>query len=266
MSHINVRNFVFRHVYENAALIEAAVGYPDSFYELDWSGKEVQSCLFRFQKISILHYYIYSIISSNYRYEYRHNDDIYEESEDSRYRIEETLQAYGIPFLPYNDFIQLFSNRTENDYFFYNWFNHHEEQFKYLWAKMTDEVFHLLFANRAFLLNFNKGIARTISAGEVQIDKSKLDTNGYLKRQKHFPVWLKKAVFYRDQGKCILCQRDLTGLISTDVQVHYDHIVPLKLWGINDPCNIQTLCADCNLKKSGKTGQTAMRYQSWWNY
>ena len=206
------------------------------------------------------------MIAVESRYDYHKNDDLYEDSEEMRREVEETLKAYNISFVTYNEYVLSFPNKSKDDYFFRDWFDEHETQFEQLWEQMTDEVFHLLFANRAFLLNFNKSLAQFLLSGRVQLPASFLTPRGVLKRQTYFPVWLTKAVFHRDQGKCVLCQRDLTALINTDFQIHFDHIVPLKLWGTNDPCNVQTLCADCNLKKSGNAAQTAMRYQPWWDY
>jgi hypothetical protein len=146
------------------------------------------------------------------------------------------------------------------------WFLSQEGNFELLWEKMSDEVFHLLFANRAFLLHFNQSLADYLKSGEVSIPAEHLDEKGVIRRQPYFPTWVKKAIYYRDQGRCVLCQRDLTGLLSTDQRIHYDHIVPLNLWGTNDPCNLQLLCEDCNLRKPGTSAKTATRYHPWWDY
>lgn len=260
------RNFVFRRVYDMAALVEECVNNPDSFIEIDWTSDAVLHCLVRFQKTSLLHHYIFSMIAVEHRHEYRKNEDLYEDSEDMRSEVEEMLRAYDITFISYDEYVQSVPNKLEDDFVFHNWFTQHEVQFEQLWDKITDEVFHLLFANRAFLLTFNESLAQFLSSGQVSIPASFLNKKGVLKRRAHFPVWLTKAVVHRDQGKCVLCHRDLTGLINTDFQIHFDHIVPLKRWGTNDPCNIQTLCADCNLRKSGQAAKTTLRYLPWWDY
>jgi hypothetical protein len=154
----------------------------------------------------------------------------------------------------------------EDDDWFYKWFLSQEEQFEQLWEKLTDEVFHLLFANRTFLLTFNQALADFLKSGRVSIPSEYLNNKGVIKRASHIPAWLKKAVFYRDQGKCVLCQKDLSGLLSTDRVLHYDHIVPLNMWGTNDSSNFQLLCEKCNLEKSGNVAKTAYRYPSWWDY
>jgi hypothetical protein len=260
------RQYIFHRIYEMASLVESCVSISSSFIEIDWDNPDVLKCLRVFSKTSLLHYYIYAMISVEERHDMRKNDDIYEDSAEERDRVEENLLVYGIDILPYSKFLSTLTASEKEDFPFRQWFYSQEDRFELLWEKMTDEVFHLLFANRAFLLQFNQSLADYLKSGEVNIPKDYLDHKGVLKRQTFFPAWLKKAIFYRDQGRCVLCQRDLSGLLSTDQQIHFDHIVPLSLWGSNDPCNLQLLCEECNLKKSGTSAKTATRYHPWWNY
>lgn len=84
-----------------------------------------------------------------------------------------------------------------------------------------------------------------------------------LRKRKYIPEWVKRAVLFRDKGCCVFCKRDLTGLYSIleDNEKHFDHIVPLNEGGLNDVCNIQLSCQDCNLAKSD-TSKTSTLYQS----
>ena len=77
------------------------------------------------------------------------------------------------------------------------------------------------------------------------------------------PKWVRKAAYCRDRGRCVFCNRDLTGIINLDLDEHFDHIVPLAIGGINDPSNIQLSCSHCNRRKSKKPA-TAYRYMEWW--
>lgn len=260
------RQFIFHRTYEMASLVEACVSNSSSFIEMDWDNPDVLKCLSEFSKTSLLHHYIYAMISVEERRDLRKNNDIYEDSEDERARVEETLRAYGINFLPYSKFLPALLVNEGEDFPFRQWFYFHEDCFGLLWEKMTDEVFHLLFANRAFLLQFNLSLADFLKSRKVNVPPEYLDQKGVLKRQAYLPPWVKKAIYYRDQGQCVLCQRDLSGLLSTDQRIHVDHIVPLNLWGSNDPSNLQLLCEDCNLRKSGISANTATRYHPWWNY
>src|SRR3546814_3190186 len=64
------------------------------------------------------------------------------------------------------------------------------------------------------------------------LDHSLLASNGRLARVRP-PKWAQRAVFFRDRGRCVLCEKDLTGLMSIDNVENYDHIVPISGWGIN---------------------------------
>jgi hypothetical protein len=111
----------------------------------------------------------------------------------------------------------------------------------------------LLFGNREFLLDFNSVLADyRRRRGDLPSSRCAI------------PAWVKKAAYFRERGKCALCNRDLSGLIAIDKKQHYDHIVPLVAFGINDPCNIQLLCAGCNLSKGASPARTSSLYEAWW--
>ena len=257
------RQFVFQQVYNMASIVEVSIEDEETLIELDWQDPKVINEITSFSKISILHRYIYAMVAIRHRYDYRKNSDLYEEEEINK--IEDLLTAYKVKYLTYKDFVlATFPNNIEEDLdIFYYWFLSQETSFESLWEKLTEEVFHLLFGNRAFLLRFNKAIARYLFDRKHLIPKEYLDENGTIKRHSLYS-WVKKAVYFRDQGRCVLCQKDLSGLLSTDRINNFDHMVPLAQWGINDPCNIQLLCQECNLKKGKRKSITGIRYTPWW--
>jgi HNH endonuclease len=198
----------------------------------------------------------------HFRRDYRKNSDLYEQSDIAE--IEATFQEYGIKLLPFETFYKEQKKDSKNlDEAFYEWYCDQENQFAKLWEAITEEVFQLLFANRMFLLNFNQTLASCLRDGEISIPNNYQGKHGHIKRA-GIPSWVKKAVYLRDHGRCVLCQKDLTGLISTDISLQYDHIVPLNQWGVNDPSNIQLLCDKCNQEKSGKEASTGTKYPAWW--
>lgn len=249
-----------------ASLVEACATNSASFVEINWDSAVVHKCLSQYSKVTLLHFYIYAMISVEERNYLEQKDDLYEDSEEMRAELEAPFTAYGIPYTPYDEFVAQgqYANENVPDSRFIEWLDSQEEKFDLLWAKMAEEVFHLLFANRAFLLQFNLSLAEFLRSGQVTVPEEYLNEKGKIKRCSYFPTWVKNAIYYRDQGRCVLCQRDLTGLVSVDKRVHYDHIVPLNLWGVNDPCNLQLLCEECNLKKAGTLATTAARYVPWW--
>ena len=59
------------------------------------------------------------------------------------------------------------------------------------------------------------------------------------------PSWVKREVWKRDQGKCVICGRK--------ENLHFDHIIPYSKGGSSlTPDNIQLLCSKHNLEKRDK--------------
>lgn len=260
------QQFVFQRVYDMASIVEACLENSESLMELAWEDQDLLKGIATFSKVSLLHHYIYAMIAVAHRHEYRKNADFYEEGPELIQGIEQMLQAYEVPFLPFKEFrpaIPVDETNTREEYPFYQWFLSQEESFEELWEKQTDEAFYLLFANRAFLLRFNQAVAEYIRSGKATIPKEYLDDMGYMRRA-YLPVWVRDALYFRDHGRCVLCQMDLSGLLSTDRVDHFDHMIALGAHGVNDPSNIQLLCEACNLRKGNRPHVTGIRYCPWW--
>lgn len=122
---------------------------------------------------------------------------------------------------------------------------------------ITTETFYLLFNNKQFLFEFNKSVAKYTA----QV----LEDNPIV-RCKTIPTWLKKAIYFRDNGVCQRCGKDLSCLfqITEERGIHYDHVIPLEKGGTNDSTNFQLLCSKCNLKKSIKLVAPKSLYQYYW--
>ena len=246
---------LFHRVYEMADLIASAVNASYGFDELDWERHEVSGCLNKFSKASILAHFCFANIRLHDLRTARKDPENLEVG-----ALEDALKNYGIPFLPFMDFIRRdFPEEAEDDYLdlnhLHDWMCAQDDgAFGPLWEKMTDEVFHLLFGNRGFLLAFNLALAEyRRERGDSPSPRCAI------------PQWVKRAVYFRDEnGKCALCKKDLSGLIAIDPKQHYDHIVPLKSLGANDPCNMQLTCDQCNLRKAAFLGRTSDVYDPWW--
>ena len=111
------------------------------------------------------------------------------------------------------------------------------------------EIEHILFQNREFLFKLNETIASVFENES--------------RPRVYIPEWVKRSVLFRDKGCCVFCKKDLTGLYTLleDNQKQFDHIVPLANGGINDVCNIQLVCQQCNLRKKA-ISSTNTSYQS----
>lgn len=153
-----------------------------------------------------------------------------------------------------------------NNYSFYNYLLDNEvDDFAYALIEYVDldadisnaieqvakEVFYLLFQNRDFLFRFNSYLS---------------GSNPYQIKRCAIPIWAKRAVVFRDHGKCVFCDKDLSGLFDIIDQnaIHFDHIVSLKNGGLNDVSNLQLTCQECNLRKK-HSSQTSIKYKDWYD-
>lgn len=172
-------------------------------------------------------------------------------------------------FLKYNigiNFLQI--KYEENDYPItsksrvQNWFKLNKKKFEILAYKLCDDVFYILFSNRILLQQFNIIISRDFE--KFKFSKNELTINGKIKRTT-IPRWVKKAVYHRDKGRCVICTTDLSGVINKLEPQNFDHIVPLDLFGVNDPTNVQLLCKKCNAKKLNRNTNSSSIYEHWFD-
>lgn len=137
-------------------------------------------------------------------------------------------------------------------------------------ARSAREVFFTLFTNRTLLLQFNAFVAEHVR--EVGADPGGVLEQGaaaYLERpgvlrRAYMPEWVRRAVFFRDRGRCVACHTDLSGLVSLWSVENFDHMVPLASGGLNDVTNIQLLCAACNSRKADGAAFTSGTYEDWY--
>lgn len=243
-----LQEFKFQNIYELADLIDNLVKTDIDI----WNYNEelfIESAT-RFSKDTLLHLYMVTAAINHYRRDFRKNGEL----ED-----EETMEKWYSLFKNYKIIITKcdFSKNQELT----EWFDINLYNFEALFDKMADEVFYILFSNRKFLLDFNILTSKTVSKIKFPIDC--LTKKGTIKRIS-IPKWVQIVIFHRDKGRCVFCFTDLTSLINTLTKSNYDHIVPLDLFGTNDPCNIQLTCESCNKKKTNKEGITSNLYIPWW--
>ncbi|GHH80337.1 hypothetical protein GCM10018781_60340 [Kitasatospora indigofera] len=139
-----------------------------------------------------------------------------------------------------------------------------------LLARIAEEVFFVMFLNRRALEGLNRHLAGHLGdidpayISEDSMGLARLFSGpGELKRVRP-PVWAKRAVFYRERGRCASCRTDLSGLIDTFPDSNYDHMIPLARGGLNDLTNLQLLCGRCNLKKSDRITASSKHYRRWY--
>lgn len=133
---------------------------------------------------------------------------------------------------------------------------------------IINTTFHLLMLNKSFLKDFHESIALYM---EDDIDYIKENYPSYIRinnrlKRVSWPAWLKRGIFYRDNGVCVVCRSDLTGVVNIGDSFELDHIVPLTSFGNNDSSNLQILCKSCNINKSDKVIQTSVIEVPLWDY
>ncbi|MCM1168633.1 MAG: HNH endonuclease [Bacteroides sp.] len=255
------KDYKFNRVHEFASIVSDGVNrdLENGYWMYGYDETQFMTAATRFSKISLLHIYTCAYLLGYYNELFHDNgDDMYEDDEIERWK--KIAKAYGLSF-------KGVKKGKEREALFERWYKKNRETFEKLFQYIADEVVFFLFQDFGFLLKFNDLNAKLISNTEGQRDwdipQKFLKKDGTLKRC-YIPEWVKKAVFHREHGRCVFCEHDLTGVYSKKGKVNYDHIIPLKQYGVNDPCNIQLTCEHCNKSKKDKVHNPQYHYESWW--
>ena len=213
----------------------------------------------KFNRKSLLHIYVASTLYCFYSKEFRKNGDVIEED--------------GIEW--WINLMRVYKVKVKQDYdvddedFVWKWFTQNENKFIDFFELISEEVVHILFNDKHFLVLFNRLVRNVLIdedgtyAEDVKWPENSRNEDGTLKRCP-IPKWVKHAVYHRDKGHCVFCNRDLTGQVTILNKMNFDHIVALKNYGTNDPCNLQLTCEQCNKSKGAKEKVPKYKYQSWW--
>ncbi|EGO8268785.1 TPA: HNH endonuclease [Enterococcus faecalis] len=248
-------------------VLEDSFSYLRNLNDIFGEGN-IQNFLSPFPKISAFHSFVIFIVDSVFR----------EEKDEFEYFKKYGTLSISHWFEQYSDDIELFdkwllsNNRPVKKVVLEDVEGYLEEIFlsqyyEDVLVKISEEVFFLMFSNRKILQRFNVLVSGYVEMLELsEIDEESLlflKSSGKVKRV-NIPKWVKDAVFFRDRGRCVLCNRDLSNLLSRQNKNNYDHIVPLNLFGLNDVTNIQLLCEKCNMEKLDKNYSTSQFYEKWY--
>jgi 5-methylcytosine-specific restriction endonuclease McrA len=243
-----LKEFKFDYIYELADLIDNSVKSKVNFWNFDTD--YFINAATKFSKDTLLHLYIVTTALNYHGRDFSKNGDSIDE---------EIIEKWYSLFKSYNIKIRKFKFDQNSEII--EWFDKNINKFEELFDRMADETFYILFANRQFLLDFNNLTIETVK--DITFPSIYITDKGTIKRVS-IPKWVKTAVYHREKGRCVFCNTDLTGLVNTLTNANYDHIVPLDLFGSNDPCNIQLTCERCNKTKTNKDGKTSNKYIPWW--
>ena len=252
-------------------ILKPSFEYPE-FVDQFFDGLEHGQFLAGFQRFSALHQFIEFEIET---VTLQSVDDVVEDAlvnvEGYELWINEALRYFKIEHTAFEEWLDEKGIELENisETLIREYHDHLYDTgpFQALLARLTEEIFFLLFMNRDFLRRFNESVASYVMQFKIKNlskdEKLLFTKDGVLKRGR-IPVWARRAVFFRDRGLCGYCHRDISGLVSIHSDKHYDHIVPLAKGGINDVTNLQLLCEKCNLRKKHRNTNTSKYYERWY--
>lgn len=245
----------YKDIYRFLSIIQDSVENEVSFW--NFNEEMFVDAAAKFNRITLLDIYVTTTLFNYYHRMFKKDGDCIESDEIDRW-IEIMKEYEIIPAEEYDEDVDDAS---------LVWFEKNIENFANLFDKISPELVHILFNDKQFLFKFNSLVQKIVKDEEKDYNlpwpKDSLNEDGTIKRQT-IPQWVKNAVYHRDKGHCVFCSRDLTGLVNVLRQSNYDHIVPLKQFGTNDPCNIQLTCEECNKSKGTQLKMPKYKYQSWW--
>lgn len=259
-----MRKFVLHQVYKTASTVEDGIeiGVPLIFNEKKKFLQKIKKSALNFNRYTLLHYYIKECFLLD-------NINLFTQRQEDVIEGVFELDLLESQFLHYDIIINFLKIQyDENDYpitsksQIQNWYKLNQKKFELLADKICDDVFFILFSNRILLQQFN--IITSGDFSKFKFSKNELTKNGRIKRTT-IPKWVKKAVYYRDKGRCVICTTDLSGVINKLEPQNFDHIVPLDLFGVNDPTNVQLLCKKCNLEKLNRNTNSSSYYEHWFD-
>lgn len=118
---------------------------------------------------------------------------------------------------------------------------------------VVDDIFSILYMDKNFMHEFNRQCSEIITQLRREDYPDLLKEDGVIKRITYYPKWLKRGIEYRDKCRCSICGCDLSSAFTTLADENFDHIIPLKCGGNNDPSNWQLTCEHCNKSKGARS-------------
>ena len=89
---------------------------------------------------------------------------------------------------------------------------------------------------------------RNVFKFKLELSNNNFDTkstNIEIEHNRLIPTNVKREVWKRDKGRCVMC--------GSNINLHFDHDIPFSKGGSSlTSKNIQLLCEKCNLKKHDK--------------
>lgn len=162
--------------------------------------------IFKFSKTTILHKYLAYFIERHFCEKFRNFRKNSPILEFEYLELKNLFDAHEIVCTEIE-----FDDDSDDEYYFcgdreiensivLKWVDENEEGFDDLFRTLVDETFHLLFRNRYLMMEFNTSMIDFISNESLR--DGRFTKRGFIKRCR-IPEWVKKAIFHRDQGRCV---------------------------------------------------------------
>lgn len=259
---MKIRDFPKYVLYDNceyiAKFIKNGEDFPD-FLGLTNTKSETLICLTKPGKFSLLHELIQALIILEI-------DDIKDNmfsEENTIAELCDILKVYNIVFLnqlefkigrnlSVNDDGETQEGDSFNDLYLDYLIDIYREK---LLPILIEETFTTLFFNRQLMCEFNRNLSEFICELNYSDHPKILQKDGVVVRFVEWPTWVRRALAYRESGKCALCSADISGTIATleEKEIQIDHIIALENGGSNDITNLQMLCKKCHEEKTRNT-------------
>ena len=227
-----------------ATTVVANISNKDSFdYHCNIDQPEVIEKCYKAHRKTLLHDFIESVVCENITYIMEKHFEI-----EAIEEMQTTMDSMGIAYTKVDmDFEAVDYSEVEK------YADVMQEEFndKAL-PQLTEAIFTILFNDKNALYLFNKNLQRMIKNLKKDDYPEQLKDDGYLNRTNP-PTWMKRGVFNRDKGVCQDCGANLDRVWKNDKIENYDHIIPLRQGGTNDPTNFQLMCEHCNKAKRDRS-------------
>ena len=129
--------------YKVASWVEDTDPIGFVFFEMDFKEPNIQKKLYKFNKDTILHEYIFTYIYTFMLEDIRANpDNFIPDDEPVPYELEYLFGEYKVKYSPFTDFVE--RNKTEDEEIhdlLFDWVIDQGESFAELWGQIADEVF-----------------------------------------------------------------------------------------------------------------------------
>jgi hypothetical protein len=251
--------------------VEVVSSGSSDFY-FNENNHDIKEACIKPNKVSALHYFIYMVYKFNivnniktFLFDDYEVENVYE-------ILQEIIDVFKLEIdLDINDFLN-YLEENEVDKSRYETIIEDILYADIVVESFVESAFYILFLDRKFLHDFNLSLSEYVDCDDSfkKDYYDNLSRKGKLKRTR-IPQWLKDAVYHRDKGICVLCRRDLSGILNSDISIHIDHIIPLdyqgnnRVGGTNDASNFQLLCDSCNTSKGSRNTATNLMSIPWWD-